>query len=231
LIFIHGSGETSKVWKNQLSDLNLRIPIIGIDLPSHGNSDYYPNLSLDLYVNSIKKLQEDLKLNKIILCGHSLGGAVALSFYFNYQRYVSGLILMSTGAKLRVLPVILNNTKNNFETFLKNIPVGAFYKKTDQSIQKWYVNEVSKIKPIVVHNDFKICDNFDVMGKIDQIRVPCLILVGKYDKLTPLKYSEYFHKKIPNSMFEIIPNAGHSVMIENPKETNQIIEDFIKTNF
>ncbi|MEJ2279468.1 MAG: alpha/beta hydrolase, partial [Candidatus Lokiarchaeota archaeon] len=136
---MHGSGETSKVWHNQMSNLNLINRLISIDLPSHGNSDFYSELSLDLYVNTIKELRNKLNLNKIILCGHSLGGAVSLAYYFAYKNETDGLILMSTGAKLKVLPIILKNTKNNFSTYLENIPTGAFYRKTDDEIKGKYV--------------------------------------------------------------------------------------------
>jgi len=214
-----------------MQKLNLTNPIITIDLPAHGNSDHFADLSLDLYTRAIKELKAKLKLESLILCGHSLGGAVALNYYFNNQDDVNGLILMSTGAKLRVLPVILHNTINEFPTFLQNIPVGAFYRKTDDKIKHAYVEEVSKIKAEVVHTDFKICDNFDVIEKIDGIDVPTLIIVGKYDKLTPVKYSKFFHNNIQNSKLKVIDQAGHSVMIEKPKKVNQAIENYINDYF
>lgn len=230
IIFIHGSGEHSFVWDEQLEGLKIDLKLIAVDLPSHGKSDKFENLGLDVYVNAIKNLINELELNKVILCGHSLGGAVAQQYYFEYSSDVSGLILCSTGAKLRVLPVILENTLNNFETFIKNVPVGAFYRKTKDKLKKFYVKEIAKIEPHVVHMDFKICDNFDIMNKIEKINVPCLIIVGNADKLTPVKYSEFFNKKIQNSILKVIKNAGHSVMIEKPKEVNKVIKNFIENN-
>jgi len=228
IIFIHGSGEHSFVWDEQLERLKTDFKLIAIDLPSHGKSDKFEMLSLDVYVKAIKNLIKELELNKVILCGHSLGGAVAQKYYFEYPSDVSGLILCSTGAKLRVLPVILENTLNNFKTFIKNVPVGAFYRNTKEKLKKSYVEEIAKIEPHVVHMDFKICDNFDIMDKIDKIDVPCLIIVGNADKLTPLKYSEYFNKKIQNSTLKVISKAGHSVMIEKPIEVNRVIKNFIE---
>ncbi|MBD3197366.1 MAG: alpha/beta fold hydrolase [Candidatus Lokiarchaeota archaeon] len=231
LIFIHGSGEHSFVWKKQLENLDLKVKLIAIDLLSHGKSDEYDELSLNLYVNCVKKLIDDLTLRKTILLGHSLGGAIIQQYFFDYPQDIAGLILCSTGAKLRVLPVILNNTLTNFEKFLENVPVGAFYRKTDENLKQSYVEEVSKITPEAVHSDFKICDNFDVMDEISNIDIPCLIIVGAADKLTPVKYSEYFHSHIENSEFVVIEKTGHSVMLEKPKEFNHAIKKYYNKHF
>jgi pimeloyl-ACP methyl ester carboxylesterase len=228
IIFIHGSGEYSFVWEPQLKNLDMDMDLIAIDLPSHGKSDKFEKLDLNIYVEVVQKLIEELEIKKAVLCGHSLGGAVAQQFYFDHPERVVGLILCSTGAKLRVLPVILENTLHNFNTFLNNVPVGAFYRKTKEEIKRAYVEEVSKIEPQVVHDDFKICDNFDVMDKIDSINVPCLVLVGNADKLTPVKYSKFFDDTIENSTLKVIEDAGHSVMLEKPDHVNKAIKNFVQ---
>ncbi len=228
VIFIHGSGEHSFIWQQQIEEIDFNIPLIALDLPSHGKSSKFEQLSLDLYVESIKELQKELNIEKVILCGHSLGGAIAQTYYFKYPEDVIGLILMSTGAKLRVLNEILNNTKNNFNQYLKQIPIGSFHRKTLKKVISEYVKEIAKINPIVVHRDFQICHNFNVMDKLDSIEVPCLIIVGKADILTPVKYHKYFNKHIRYSELHIIENAGHSVMIEKPVEVNKFIEEFLQ---
>jgi pimeloyl-ACP methyl ester carboxylesterase len=83
------------------------------------------------------------------------------------------------------------------------------------------------ISASVTYSDFFICDKFDVLEKIELISVPCLIIVGRQDKLTPIKYSEFSHNKITQSDLQIIEDAGHMVMIEKPKEVNEAIRKFI----
>lgn len=230
IIFIHGSGENSIVWKGQLNDLNLNYNLIAIDLPSHAESDDFPELSLDLYVDVIKKLVDFLHLKKIVLCGHSLGGAIVQEYFFKNQKEVSALILCGTGARLRVSPMILNSLKNNYQEFLNGLPMGAFYRKTSKEIKKTLVIEIAKTNPEVTFADFKICDNFDVMDKVASINVPCLIVCGNEDKLTPIKYSQYFKDKIKDSKLVVIKDAGHMVMLEKPNEVNKAIEEFIENN-
>ncbi len=226
LIFIHGSGGNSTTWKNQLH-LDIDYDIVALDLPSHDKSDNFSDLSLNLYVDVVHQLINSLNYKSVILCGHSLGGAIGLQYYFTYPKEVSGLILCSTGGKLRVAPFILNSLKNNYRQFLNFLPVGAFYRTTSKEIIELYIQETSKIGPEVTYKDFKICDGFDVLSKLNTIEIPCLIIVGKQDQLTPVKYSEFSHDKIKNSALHIINKAGHMVMLEKPNEVNQAIENFI----
>jgi pimeloyl-ACP methyl ester carboxylesterase len=226
LIFIHGSGGNSNYWKNQF-DLEVNCDIVALDLPSHDKSDNFPNLSLDLYVEVVHQLINNLHYESVILCGHSLGGAIIQQYYFTYPKDISGLILCNTGGKLRVAPFILNSLKNSYSKYLDDLPAGAFYRSTPKELIDLYVKETSRIGAEITYTDFKICDNFDVLDKLGSINVPCLIIVGKQDQLTPVKYSEYFHDKIKNSELYILNKAGHMVMVEKPTEFNQAIKDFI----
>jgi len=228
LIFIHGSGGSSNNWKNQLKNLNLGMKLIAIDLPSHAKSEPFSELSLDLYVNAVKTLKHLLNLKSITLSGHSLGGAVIQSYYFKYPDDVKALILVGTGSKLRVSSFILNSLQNNYQQFLDSLPSGAFYRKTPKIIIDEFLYETTKIGPEVSYTDFKICDGFDTLNKTSTIKVPCLIIVGAKDSLTPIKYSNYFHEKIEKSELVIIEKAGHMVMLEKPEEFNQAIENFMK---
>ena len=230
IIFIHGSGGSSNTWKNQF-DLKVNYDLIAIDLPSHDNSSDFSELSLDLYIDVIRHLIKFLTYDNVILCGHSLGGAVTQQYYFTYPKDISGLILCSTGGRLRVAPIILNSLRTNYQAFLVSLRAGAFFRKTPRELIDNYIQETSKIKAEVTYEDFKICDDFDTIDKTDTIEVPCLIIVGKQDNLTPVKFSQFFHDKIKNSELNVINDAGHMVMLEKPSEVNKSIENFIINYF
>lgn len=228
ILLIHGSGGNSHTWNNQLTQLDTNSNLVAIDLPSHDQSDTFSELSLELYVDVVKTLINNLNVKEVILAGHSLGGAVILSYYFKYPSEVSALILIGTGARLRVSPIILNSLKTNFQEFLDGLPMGGFYRKTPKEIINQYLAETSKIAPEVTYQDFKICDEFDVMDKIRLINVPCLIICGTEDRLTLPKYSKFFKENIENSEMVLINNAGHFIMLEKADELNQAIKEFIK---
>lgn len=233
LILIHGSGENLNVWEKQLENISMQFNLITVDLPSHGKSgDFKPeSLNLDFYVNAIKTLKKELSLKSLVLGGHSLGGAVVQTYYLTYPEDVAGLILISTGGRLRVSSRILKNVKTNFNQFIDTISIASFHRDTSDEIIHPYIKEISKVDPEVIFKDFKICDNFDILDKVSEIKVPCLILVGKADKLTPVKYQKYFDKHIENSKLVIIDKAGHAVMLEKPSIINREIETFMKNIF
>ncbi len=228
IIFIHGSGGNSNLWKHQLNDLDGISSKIAIDLPSHAQSDKFSELSLELYVDVLNALIDSLNLKKVMLSGQSLGGAVIQSYYFIYPEKVSALVLIGTGARLRVLPSTFDILKNNYQEYLNISPMGAFYRKTPKEITDYYIQEVSKTDKEAIYADLSICDKFDVMDKMNLIKIPCLIICGKDDKQTPPKYAMYFNDNIENSELVIIDEAGHLVMLEKSEEVNQAIKDFIK---
>ncbi len=225
IIFVHGSGGTSNTWKNQV-EIDIGYDIIIFDLPSHGKSSEFLELSLDLYVEVLNHVILSVNYEEVVLCGHSLGGAIVQSYYYLYPKRVKALIIIGSGGRLRVSPVILDGLKSNYHEFLKALPSGAFNRKTSESIINDYIKETSTVGADVTYKDFSICDTFDTLEKTSSINIPCLIIVGKSDKLTPAKYSEFFHNKIENSDLHIIDGAGHMVMLEKPVELNNIIINF-----
>ena len=227
LIFIHGSGSTSNVWKYQF-DLEINCDIIALDLPSHGKSSKFSELSLELYVDVLDAIIKQLNYKEVFLCGHSLGGAIIQAYYFKHPDSVDKLILVGTGAKLRVSPIILDSLKNDYDEFLKSLPFGAFSRKTTVETVNAYIEETSTIGADVTYQDFSICDKFDTMELTSSIKVPILIIVGKDDKLTPVKYANYYKEKVSKWEIFIIEEAGHMVMIEQPKKFNEIIKESIE---
>jgi len=128
---------------------------------------------------------------------------------------------------MRVSQVIFDSIKPNYQVYLDNLKAGLFYKKTSRDIVENAILETSQIDPKVTYSDFKICDAFDTLDKTETIDKPCLIICGKADQMTPVKYSQFFHEKIINSKLHIIKKAGHNVMLEKPKQVNQAIASFI----
>ncbi len=214
------------MWENQFY-LKIDYNIIAIDLPSHNKSGVFHELTLDLYVDVVKKFVDSLKSKKLVLAGHSMGGVVIQDFYFKYPNDVSALILCATGGRMRVSQIIFDSIKPDYNKYLSSLGTGTFYRKTPKNIIENAVLEASQIDPEVTYRDFKICNAFDTLNKTHSINIPCLIICGKYDKLTPVKYSQFFHDKIRNSELYLIDKAGHGVMLEKPEEVNKVIEDFI----
>jgi pimeloyl-ACP methyl ester carboxylesterase len=227
ILFIHGSGWNRRMWYGQRDRLQSLAKIVLLDLPGHGGSRGDGCDSVEEYGAAIVDTIKELGLGKCVLAGHSLGGAIALSVAIDNPDLVGGLILIGTGARLRVLPRILGDIVTNKQETVKSIVDLAFSPTAPQDLKKADFDETMKCDSAVIRKDFTACDRFDVMSTVSSITVPTLILCGTDDALTPPRYSEYLHQAIDGSHLVLIEGAGHMVMMEKPEEVNDSIAHFL----
>src|SRR5258706_1459861 len=130
IVFIHGSGDNARIWRSQLEYFGTN-RTFAIDLPGHGQrSDSLPEeVSVMDYASSAHKIIfDELHLDHPIIAGHSLGGAIALMMGLEYGSELGGLILIGTGARLRVHPDLLkvaNETPQQTNLQLKRLSITA----------------------------------------------------------------------------------------------------------
>ena len=96
LICIHGLGSNKKAFSKNIDYLSHYIRVIALDLPNYGNSSKgdYPS-TLKFFSEIIKDFIQELKLDKVILCGHSMGGQIAILTALNFPDIVKKLILIA----------------------------------------------------------------------------------------------------------------------------------------
>jgi len=223
LLFIHGVGVNHKLWIYELDSFDnaIAVDLTGHDVGAGRNT-------IDEYVEEVKRFCDENSLRNIVMIGHSMGGGIAQKFAIDYQEYLKAIVLVGTGAKLRVAPEILAAAKKNHGQAIELIIELSFSDKASSEIRKTAAKEMMKIRPEVICGDLEACDKFDVMSRLREIRLPTLIICGLEDQLTPVKYSEYLKDNIPNSRLEIVADAGHMVMRERPAEFNEKLIKFIK---
>lgn len=222
IIMVHGAGGSSATWYLQIKNLSKHLYVIAIDLNGHGKT---PDRNEDdvtrSYLSDIESVI--LQFEKPVLCGHSMGGALTQLFAMEKPEVLAGIILVGTGARLRVNPMIFNLLENDFEGYVEAVAEFLFHDDADDSLKEATKAEVRKCPASITRRDFELCDNFDMMEKVASIYLPTLVIVGDGDVLTPEKYSRYLADKISTSQFEVISMAGHSVMLEQPKAFNDIV--------
>jgi pimeloyl-ACP methyl ester carboxylesterase len=222
IIFVHGAGGSAATWFLQLKSLSDNFHIVAVELNGHGRSpDRGERDTTYSYLEDIKEILSDYE--KPVLAGHSMGGMLSQLFALQYPDLLSGIILIGTGAKLKVMPTVFEMLETNFEGYVNAAGELMFHEGASKKLIESSKKEIRKCKPEIISRDFAACNSFDIMDSVASIQVPTLILVGKQDLMTPVKYSEYLHTKIPNSTLHIIDNAGHSVMLEQPTILNSHI--------
>lgn len=228
VLFIHGAGGSSKSWFYQIEYLKTSVEVMLIDLPGHGRTgDSNGCDAMDEYVNSVYRLLKSSGIDRCFIAGHSMGGAIAMSCALSFPDIVKGLVLIGTGARLRVFPEILEGIMKDKEKTLRNIIEFAISKNAPDSLKKGCFDEMMKCRPEVVYNDFYACNGFNIMKTVNSISVPTLVVCGMDDVLTPPKYSQSLHESIKGSELVLIKDAGHMVMMEKPEEVNKAILEFI----
>jgi pimeloyl-ACP methyl ester carboxylesterase len=95
-VFIHGAGGNNVLWSDTLQALSGDRTALAVNLPGHPTGQITCR-SVDDYAEAIFGLITTRKL-KPAICGHSMGGAIALTLALNHPEVVSGLILVGTGA-------------------------------------------------------------------------------------------------------------------------------------
>ena len=227
VLFIHGSGWNTHMWHNQRDYLKSSMEVMLVDLRGHGESPGDGCDSVEEYRDAVYEMIRELHIGRCYIAGHSMGGAIALSLSLAYPDIIKGIILIGTGARLRVLRQILEGVVNDKENTVTNISGFAFSKKTSSVLKDQAINEMMKCSGEVIYKDFSACNRFDVMDTVNSIRVPALIICGNDDTLTLPKYSLYLHEAIKGSRLTLIDDAGHMVMMEQPMEVNREIERFV----
>jgi pimeloyl-ACP methyl ester carboxylesterase len=176
----------------------------------------------------VAALRRAVSVRPLVIAGHSLGGAIALSWALQHPDEVRGLILIGAGARTRVNPAWLDGIARKEAAVIEEFGslwfgTGAGARLRDKSLAL-----LRATPPDVLLADLRSADGFDVTQDLHRLAVPALILCGVDDRLTPVKYSRDLQARIRGSVLEIIEGAGHMVMLEQPQVVNAFIRRFLE---
>lgn len=228
LILIHGAGGSYLYWPPEVRYL-VGEDILAIDLPGHGASVGRGERTIAAYAPDVIGFMDELNISLGVIAGHSMGGAVAQKLSLDNPERVRGLMLVGSGAKLRVHAKLIQfcRDENTYPQAISLITEWAFSSQADQRLVELAGERMLETSASVLLDDFTACDDFDVRDYLEQIEQPTLIICGEEDRMTPLRFSEFLHEKIPNSQLNIIPDAGHMVMLEQPVMVAKLIKGFL----
>ena len=203
LIFIHGSGGCKEVWHYQIRHFP---EADAVALPGHTCGK--PCTSVDSYVEWLRGYIHDAGYTDVVLAGHSLGGAIAQLYALKYPEDLRGLILIGSGARLRVGTMYLKmleqakRNRSKFEDFFHKS-----YEFIEPELRGVLQRKALEGDPAVLLNDMLCCDRFDIMDRVHEIKLPTLALCGSEDVMTPPKYTKYLANKIEGARNVIIEGA------------------------
>ncbi|MFZ3100348.1 MAG: alpha/beta hydrolase, partial [Minisyncoccales bacterium] len=210
------------------------------DLRGHGKSvkkisdGYYAfeNISSD-----IAALAERFKLQKFVLVGHSLGAILAMDFARRHKEKISRLILLAPNYRAnKTWRAKIVNFFLLFAGLAELIPfeerIGVhidyrrFFGTGDWDAGRMYA-DIKNTSLRVYYRYLRAAKNFDGEKFVAGMDMPVLIIHGRKDTIFPAADSARLAKKMPNARLEILPDANHILVINNFRETEKIMEDFL----
>ncbi len=256
VVFIHGLGSYIPAWDKNLSGLSNHFRCIAIDLPGYGKSSKpLHSGTMDYYALVVIKLMDKLGINEFSVCGHSMGGVVALKMAIEYGDRLNKMILVAPGGaetysedeKILVRSYlnaeriisnddeqISNNVKVNFHIF----PVDAQFMIEDRIAMRnfpWFREHAE----IVARSAAGVV-NSDVPYRLGEVTVPTLGIFGVNDKMIPNRFVhpwltvddvvKTFMNEIKKIETVILPGCGHFIQFEQPDIVNPLLIDFLKAS-
>jgi pimeloyl-ACP methyl ester carboxylesterase len=253
IILVHGLASNAGFWRYNIPELAKKYRVIAVDLPGYGKSEKSRKYSykMSFFADQIKRLIDELKLEKVIYVGHSMGGQIGIIFSIKYPQNVEKLVLASPAGMEQFKngegewlanALTVNGVKKTPEDGARKNLAGNFYSWNDK--WEWMVEERVRMAKADEFEEFCYAVTRSVKGMIDEptynklskIKAPTCIIHGKYDGLIPNPYLhpgfsedifKYGQSQINGSERHQIDNCGHLVQIEKPEEFNNIVMEFL----
>lgn len=245
MVLIHGSMGSLHMWEGWARELGAKARLISVDLPGHGLTGAWPRdeYTIEAYADFVEVLVDTLNLDRFVLVGHSIGGAVAWTFAATRPDRVSQLILIDSAGYPRAAGDVPLRTR------LARMPVigdiGIYFKPerlVGDALAESYADP-AMVTPERVRRYAELQrfpGNREATlqrarsqepldpAPIRRLDVPTLILWGGKDRWVPTADAFRFQTDIKGAKLEIFEALGHNPMEEDPKATAAAAAAFLK---
>ena len=253
VVLIHGMLNSSSHWRSVALSLAREHTVIAPDLIGHGDSaaprgDY----SLGAHASSIRDLLAAIGIDRATIVGHSLGGGVAMQFFYQFPQRTERLVLISSGGlghevspmlRTAALPGVsallsltihqrltgaLRNTGHRLSR--REVRLGVYMQAIARALRPL---ENSEARQAFLQTLRAVIDvHGQRVSATDRLylleRMPTMIVWGERDHTIPLQHGREAHEAIPHSHFKTLPRAAHFPHLEDPAGLSQALREFIK---
>lgn len=240
LLLLHSLGTNHCLWKYQIDYFSEKgYTVIAPDARGHGKSSVCHKVSVDQWVSDIVSILDHLKIEKVLVCGVSMGGVEAMAFAIKHTERIQGLVLADTFAKIdpEAVPEKIKLTAGLAR--LKGMEEYAdIYLENTLSNSPSAIDIRNCLRQVIAGMDVEgyeaaavTCFSTDFEEELPFILVPTLVIIGEEDFKTPIDLSEMIIGKIPNAKLHNIPNGRHLSNIDEPEFFNKLVYEYSLTLF
>jgi pimeloyl-ACP methyl ester carboxylesterase len=234
IVLIHGWTMSVDNWRDQIPDLAKRHRVIAIDLPGHGQSDK-PKLtySMEYLARAVDAVIQDAKVKRAVLVGHSMGTPIARQFYRKYPEKTLAIVVVDGplrpfGDKAMMDGMITGFRAAGYRDAVSKMLVTMYGPKLSADAQaRITASSVNTPQHVLVSAMEGMADS-SIWGA-DKINVPVLAIMNK-NPFFGTDLETVFRGIAPNLEFHMWEGGGHFVMMDRPKEFNELVVMFLEKN-
>lgn len=236
LVLIHGAGcsrlDWPTAWSRGQSEPSLgnqlnAYPIYVPDLPGHGESAGSGFDTVDAYAKDLSSFIDALELKRVLLVGHSMGAAIALTLAVDHHPRIAGIAMIGGSSRLVVSDTILDGLQTNFGPTIDGIVKYSWFKTTDASLKEMNRQRLIDAGKEVVYNDFLACSRFDLSQRLNEVDVPTLVIASNDDRMVPIDASRKMADAIKDARFVGLENCGHYQHMEQTRRVADELSVFL----
>ena len=244
VVLVHGIGGDVDGWE-YVRDILIRegMNTVALDVRGHGFSSHprrFKDYKLDLILKDILHVIDAEHLDRVILVGHSGGAIIALYFALAYQTRLQALVLIAGSyrapAYMRsrftkfiarsVIAIGAVISPPHFGPWHSTYPINRFNREYEPWGLTRTIMRNSLRSYLLVGRELM---SIDLEHRLEEIKVPTLLIAGEIDSIYPLAISKKMHEKIQGSELKIVPDANHVLILNNVAETAGHIVDFVNS--
>ncbi len=242
LLFVHGWMTSSSVWREQVPYFAENRRVVTFDLTGYGQSAKPDGLSYtpDIWFDDIDALIEHLNIDKPILIGWSIGGAIGIGYTVTRPKALSKLVLVGSTPLLVAPPEVFEsaippeNAEQLVGAMQKDFSAGArgfvemMFPEPGSEALKDEIHAITQqtTAPVALESVGN-SGSADLRPMLDQVQVPTLILHGEADVVCSLGAGQCLSEMIPNTQIHTFPDKGHAPFLTDAQAFNERLAAFI----
>jgi 3-oxoadipate enol-lactonase len=233
LVLANSLGTRQHLWSRQLPELTERFRVLTYDHPGHAASDLPEETpTVEAFAHGLLELLDALALERVSICGTSLGGMVGIALALEAPERVERLVLSCTSAYV--------GPPEGWAERARSVRANGMESVADSVVVRWFTPELRREQPetlarfraMLVETQpegyARCCEAlavWDARERISAISFPTLVVAGAEDPATPVEHAEFLASRIPGARLLVLERAAHLANVERAEEfTTAVLE-------
>lgn len=222
IVLLHGLGDSAETWARVIPSLARERRVLAPDLAGFGRTPApREGMRLSALVRYLAGFLDSLGVERAILVGNSLGGAVAIRYAANNPGRVKRLFLLDSAGLLNEVPPELEPETREEARELARIAFGP-----EATVPRFFLDDLVRSARDPARRAYLRSDeSTDVREDLGRIEAPTTIIWGEQDRLVPPEHGTALREGIAGSELIFLPGVAHVPQIQAPEEVLRIMAD------